>query len=214
MIKFARAELLSGRFVSTLDSFVGQERRILCVWSFLPREPVSSRPLRVSTSRKKGRLTEQRAPLSPDWKRIVSLKKIRFPLHSASTLLRLIAPSSRKRPLHSVNCPVFPCLPSPLAILFSFQTLFPNLLVSSNNRGPCSTLKFLRNIGQISRNNTHLFRIYRFIGRIYELEKLAFADNLSQHLVSPMQQLLREYFPTKVLLKPPLGFRWKRGWNK
>lgn len=98
MIKFARAELLSGRFVSTLDSFVGQERRILCVWSFLPREPVSSRPLRVSTSRKKGRLTEQRAPLSPDWKRIVSLKKIRFPLHSASTLLRLIAPSSRKRP--------------------------------------------------------------------------------------------------------------------
>lgn len=98
MIKFARAQLLSGRFVSTLDSFVGQERRILCVWSFLPREPVSSRPLRVSTSRKKGRLTEQRAPLSPDWKRIVSLKKIRFPLHSASTLLRLIAPSSRKRP--------------------------------------------------------------------------------------------------------------------
>lgn len=113
--------------MSTLDSFVGQERRILCVWSFLPREPVSSRPLRVSTSRKKGRLTEQRAPLSPDWKRIVSLKKIRFPLHSAST--RLIAPSSRKRPLHSVNCPVFPCLPSPLAILFSFQTcLFPRTI--------------------------------------------------------------------------------------
>lgn len=131
MIKLARAQLLSGRFVSTLDSFVGQERRILCVWSFLPREPVSSRPLRVSTSRKKGRLTEQRAPLSPDWKRIVSLKKIRFPLHSASTLLRLIAPSSRKRP--PPTAPSFLVCPPPL-LSYSpskpfFQTcLFPRTI--------------------------------------------------------------------------------------
>lgn len=124
---------------------------------------------------------------------------------------------------HPPYRPIFEKTPPPLGqlprlSLFAlppcYLILLPNLLVSSNNRGPCSTLKFLRNIGQISRNNTHLFRIYRFIGRIYELEKLAFADNLSQHLVSPMQQLLREYFPTKVLLKPPLGFRWKRGWNK
>lgn len=120
--------------MSTLDSFVGQERRILCVWSFLPREPVSSRPLRVSTSRKKGRLTEQRAPLSPDWKRIVSLKKIRFPLHSASTLLRLIAPSSRKRPPPLGQLPRLSLFALPPLLSYSpskpfFQTcLFPRTI--------------------------------------------------------------------------------------
>lgn len=112
------------------------------------------------------------------------------------------------------TAPSFLVCPPPLLSYSPSKPFFQTCLFPRTIEDRVRLSSFSGISAKYTRNNTHLFRIYRFIGRIYELEKLAFADNLSQHLVSPMQQLLREYFPTKVLLKPPLGFRWKRGWNK
>ena len=137
--------------VRSLDSFAGQQRRILCAWSFLAARTRVVGPFHRGCAFR--RVAEKGRPLSPpDWKRIVSRrlkKKIRFPLHSSFTPPPSYRPiSSKKRPFQplSVNRPVFPCLPTPRYFISTFfQTLFPNLLVSSNNRGAesSSTLKFL-----------------------------------------------------------------------
>lgn len=156
MTKFARAQLLSGRKRRVLCPQPRQFRRPtkkdpLCLVIFgrenSCRRPVSSR-LRVSTSRRKRativttRLEENRfAPAEKE-----NPLPFAFVFHPSPVLSpHLFEEASPFQPL-SVNRPVFPCLPTPRYFISTFfQTLFPNLLVSSNNRGAesSSTLKFL-----------------------------------------------------------------------
>lgn len=126
--------------VRSLDSFAGQQRRILCAWSFLAARTRVVGPFHRGCAFR--RVAEKGRPLSPsDWKRIVShrlKKKIRFPLHSSFTPPPSYRPiSSRKRPpsnRYRSTAPSFLVCP-PLAILFPppskpfFQTcLFPRTI--------------------------------------------------------------------------------------